>query len=129
MYYSHSTTKTFASILKKTVQEKGAASWHFSLLDAATNVRFYLHLSPDIKNYGIVGLRDQQTVETLMKKWPTLKNIPPNTILVTRKVYQPVLQPYLKKFTLIEAPSNDMQRWFHRYDPDAPIAFIPNNTA
>lgn len=122
LYYAHGGVKAFAHVLKK---ELPMTTWHYSMLDAVTNVRFYLRLSPDVKNYGIVGLRDQQTVATLMQKWPTLKEIPPKTIFITRRIYEPVLRPYLKNFTLVRTPKTYMEIFFHQEDLDAPIAFIP----
>jgi len=128
LFYSSGGVMTFAEVLHHTTDKrKPWSAWQFTLLDAQTKVSFYLHLSPDVKNYGIYGLREEQTVQTLQKTWPPFKTIPTNTIIITRRLYEPVLNPVLKDFILVEAAPNYLERFLHKKDPDAPVAYVPKS--
>lgn len=124
-YYSKGGVMTFDRVLQKELSHRPPTDWHFSLLDAETKLTFYLHLSPEVKNYGIVGLRQAQTLETLKKTWPTLVAMPKDTIFISRRLYEPILNSLLIHYTLVEAEPTFEESFFHRKDPDSPVAYVP----
>lgn len=125
LYYAKGGAVTFDRVLKTALKQYPERPWQFSLLDAQTRITYYLHLPPDVKNFGIQGVREQQTLASLQASWPILRNIPPNTIFVTRKLYLPILKNVLSNFEVVQAEPTYDEIIFHREDKDAPIAFIP----
>jgi 4-amino-4-deoxy-L-arabinose transferase-like glycosyltransferase len=130
LYYSKNSVKHFTMALKtEAVKIKPWTVWKFVLLDAESKIPFYLHLPPDIKNNSVIGDRENQTKGTLLKAWPVLKNLPKDTIFITRKIYLPFLKNRLKHYRVIEIPPDFIQIIFQRVLKrdmnDAPIAFIP----
>ena len=133
LYYAQGGMSVFAADLKQTAEkEKPWSDWKFVMLDPESKVRFYLQLSPNIKNYSINGnLRAAQSSQSLLKNWPMLANADANTntIFVSRKVYEPQLREILKKYNVVEGKRGFGQRIFNHKNSDLPIAFIPRNNA
>ncbi len=126
LYYSQSNLNDFAAELKQmAAQIRPWSEWKFVMLDPESKVRFYLHLSPEIKNESVIGDRVSQTKSTLLKAWPIVKNQPKNTILISRKRYLPLLGDVLKEDVIVEAQPGLLQRFLKISDQNATIAFIP----
>lgn len=120
IYYSQSGLSDFVSTLKeKATRIKPWSTWRFALLDPESKVRFYLDIPPDVKNESVLGKRSEQTTATLLKAWPILKTQPRGTIIVTRKLYEPLLHDVLKNYEVV-SPQSKIK------NPNTPVAFIPN---
>lgn len=119
LYYSQGGLSQFSVELKQqAAQIKPWSEWKFVLLDPESKVRFYLQIPPDVKNYGIQGKRNEQTESMLLKSWAVLKDQPAGTIIISRKLYEPILQDILKNYVVVEAQAK-------MNNPNAPVAFIP----
>jgi len=126
LYYSQGNIDGFAVELKTiATQIKPWAEWKFVMLDPESKVRFYLHLSPEVKNYGVTGDRAKQTQAMLLKAWPILQNYPSDTILISRKIYLPLLSGLLKNYKIVEVQPGLLQRFLKMSDANAVVAFIP----
>jgi 4-amino-4-deoxy-L-arabinose transferase-like glycosyltransferase len=126
LYYAHGSVSDFVLTLKAAATKlKPWSEWKFVMLDPESKVRFYLRLSPNIKNEGIIGKRESQVQADLLRTWPVLKEQPANTILISRKVYQPLLEKMLQNYEIIEAKRSLIQKFFKINDRNASIAFIP----
>lgn len=123
LYYSQAGIHHFAQALQQTAN-KPWSSWDIVLLDGESKLNFYLGLPPTAKHYNIIGSREQQTRESLLKAWPMLANKPHRTIFVTRKLYAKQLQPYFVGYRIVEAPAPTFSL-FQRSELDSPIAFVP----
>ena len=127
LYYAQGGMTGFASKLKQEVgQGKPMSEWQFVMLDPESKARFYLELSPSVKNYAVVGKREAQTEASLSDAWPMLKERQPNVIFISRKMYEPMLKNLLPNYTEIEAPATLGERLLHKKNPNAPIAFVPS---
>jgi hypothetical protein len=116
----------FAAKLKQEVGGvKPLSDWQFVMLDPESKARFYLELSPGVKNYSVVGKRETQTEATLSAAWPMLSERQPNVIFISRKMYEPMLKNLLPNYTEIEAPATFGERLMHKKNQNAPIAFVP----
>ena len=98
------------------------------LIDAESKVNFYLNLSPTFKNVAVIGARDKQTTASLLMLYPVLKHLPPNTIVITRASYLPLLLPFFKHAQVVITPTSPLERWFKMSNEGDPIAFIPLTT-
>ncbi len=126
IYYSQGNMADFAVELKTTATRiKPWSEWNFVMLDPESKVRFYLHLSPEIKNYGVIGDRSMQTREGLLKAWPILQDRPKDTIIITRKRYLPLLKSILKTDEIVETKPSMLQQLLKISDTNAVVAFIP----
>jgi 4-amino-4-deoxy-L-arabinose transferase-like glycosyltransferase len=126
LYYSQSNMNDFITELKAAATHtKPWSEWKFVMLDPESKVRFYLHLSPEIKNDSVAGDRAMQTKEKLLKAWPILKNRPKDTIFISRKLYLPLLKSILKKDEIIEAKPSFLRQFLKINDENTTIAFIP----
>ncbi|HSW69495.1 MAG TPA: glycosyltransferase family 39 protein [Gammaproteobacteria bacterium] len=129
IYYSGGGMNVFAETLQKRINLiKPWEQWNIVMLDAESKIRFYLDLSPDAKNYGMDSdMRDQQTQESLSKRWPFLRdaNKKRDTIFISRKQYEKQLQGILTNYNVIEAKPIYGERLFHD-DAGLAIAFVPN---
>lgn len=124
-YYSRVGMQRFAMEVK-TIATSAAPweAWDVVLLDGESKLQFYLKLPPVAKHYGIQGLRTQQTSQHLAEIWPIIKARPINTIFITRKLYEPLLKPYLVGYKVVEMPAPSYS-FLNKKPIDAPIAFIP----
>lgn len=121
-YYAQYGVNQFAVTLKKEASKiKPWPMWNVVMLDAESKLSFYLQLPPTMKNYGVVGKREKQTIADLMQAWPVLKNKPEHTIFVSRKLYAPYLQKFFSGYQLIEGQIP----FFNHASANVPIAFIP----
>lgn len=121
LYYSGGGLKGFFEKMQPYLK----SHWNFVMLDPESKTRFYLNLSPEVKNYSIQGARDQQTEELFMAAWPILREKPGNTIFITRQRYELQLKNILKHYDIVEAPETLGERLLKRKNMDAPVAFIP----
>jgi 4-amino-4-deoxy-L-arabinose transferase-like glycosyltransferase len=126
-YYSKVGTKRFAEILKQeAIKQKPWEAWHVILLDAESKLNFYLQLPPTTPNFQIKGSsRNEQTTSSLAQSWPILASIPPNTIVITRKLYEPLLRSYLPDYRIVEIPMRFYLPLIKKHDTNVSIAFIP----
>jgi hypothetical protein len=74
-----------------------------------------------VKNYGVTGDRTKQTEAALLTAWPILKNPPQDTILISRKIYLPLLGRLLNNYKVVEAKSGLMN------NSNVTVAFIPKS--
>jgi hypothetical protein len=126
LYYSSNSVALFSETLKKEATKiQPWPRWQIELLDPQTRVLFYLHLPPTTLNRSIIGKRETQTKESLLKAWPLLQNQSDPIIFVTRQEYVPLLRPLLKGYLMVEAKEDWIQHYFKIHDVDAPVAFIP----
>lgn len=126
LYYAQGGMQHFAVQLQtEASSQQPWEQWHFVMLDPESKIRFYLHLSPEVKSYGIEGGRSQQTTETLTKAWPIVREQPENTILLTRKHYAPLLHVLLPTYRMVVADASLGERLLHIENQNAPVAFIP----
>lgn len=127
LYYAQGGTQGFAEKLKiEATKVKPWAQWQFVMLDPESKTRFYLGLSPQVKNYGVGNKpRSQQTEESLLKAWPVLKDKNANVIFITRKMYEPLLKNALSDFDVVEAGPSLGERLLKIENKNAPIAFVP----
>lgn len=129
-FYKTGGVVNFKEILNKEVSKIHPWSdWNFSLLDAQTKLTFYLKCRPNVKNYGIVGLRRDQTLETVKQTWTPLQSLPKNTIFVTRRLYEPILADIFKDYIVVEAEPTFLEKFFDKKDPEAPVAYVPKKFA
>jgi 4-amino-4-deoxy-L-arabinose transferase-like glycosyltransferase len=125
-YYSQVGARQFAVALKKeAIKVKPWNTWNVVMLNAESKVSFYLNLPPAIHNYPIKGSNDKQSVASLVKSWPIIKNKPSNTIFITRRLYVPLLQSYFSGYRLVELSPSSFLPFGKKQDVDIPIAFIP----
>lgn len=126
VYYSKGNLSHFAEKLQTEAKViKPWEQWQVVMLDAESKNSFYLQLPPTVKNYGIQGKRDTQTLATLMQAWPMLKNKLPNTIYITRKSYVPLIKDEFKNYKMVETDQSWWDHFFKHRDSNAPVAFIP----
>ena len=69
--------------------------------------------------------RENQTAESLVKIWPVLQEKPKNVIFITRKQYVPILNQLLPHYRQVVAPPTLGEKFLHKEDPNASVAFIP----
>ncbi len=108
-------------------QVKPWSQWKFVMLDPESKIRFYLQLSPEVKNYSIEGTqRASQARENLLNLWPFLKDAKTksDTIFISRKQYEKPLEKILNHYKLVEENPGFGQRLVKK-DRDLAIAFIP----
>ncbi len=118
--------KGFAAKLHQEADKtKPWSEWRFVMLDADNKVRFYLQLSPEVKNHAIRGERVAQTKESLLKKWPILTTKPADVIFISRKSYEPLLRNILVGYQVVEASPGLGNHLLQIKSPNLPIAFIP----
>ena len=99
------------------------------MLDPESKTRFYLQISPEVKNYGVQGKRDDQTVESLMQAWPMLKNKDAKEIIITRKIYEAELKKILPDYEVVEAKPSLGERLLKIDNLNAPVAFVPKQVS
>ncbi len=120
LYYSQGSLTDFAVALQtKAIKIKPWSEWQIVLLDPESKIRFYLSIPPELKNYSVMGQREQQTHQSLLQAWPMLKKKPHNTIFITRAIYVPLIQNEFKGYDIIFVPGKTKES-------NAPAAFIPN---
>ncbi len=126
-YYSQYGVGRFATLLMTEAETiKPWPTWNVVMLDAEDKLRFYLKLSPEVKNYyHIKGARDAQTLNTLITAWPIITNPPANTIFISRGQYAPLLQPYFVHYRMVKLPQQSGIPFLRRHEINSPIAFIP----
>lgn len=125
LYYAQGGMRGFAMQLKEQVTIiKPWSDWQVVMLDPESKVRFYLELSPTVKNYPALGRRNEQTEQTLLQAWPMLQEKKPNIIFVTRKIYEPLLKNILVGYQVIEAPKTLGEQLLRIDNPNAPVAFL-----
>jgi 4-amino-4-deoxy-L-arabinose transferase-like glycosyltransferase len=112
-YYTNYGVSRFAAELKAhaaRVSPQPWKQWQVIMLDGDTKLNFYLELPPDSKYYG----------NKQLKQWPLLKDLPANTIFISRKSHADKLQPYFVNYdTIVLNASSKI---------DSPIAFVPRES-
>lgn len=128
LYYVQGGNQAFATALKAQVTTvKPWSDWQFVMLDPESKMRFYLQLSPQVKNYNMKGegTRDEQTEMSLLQALPMLKNKTSDVIYITRKVYEPELKKILTNYVVVESTPSLGERILKINNKNAPVAFIP----
>jgi len=126
IYYSKGGVNTFGQVLSaETNKIKPWEEWHVVLLDAEYKLNYYLHLPPTVQNFDPHMLRERQTKEIMLTHWPILVTQPRNTLIVSRRLHEPLLREILATYKIVEAAPTYMEKFFNVVDPNAPIAFIP----
>lgn len=131
LYYSGGGMRPFA----KTLQHQASIvrpweDWNVVFLDARSKLTLYLDLPKpatllgpleDIGSKKHVEISNQQ----LLKAWPILQHLPPNTIFVTRQMYLIQLLPYFTNYKIVYCYPSLGERVLHTNDPANPVAFVP----
>ncbi len=126
IYYYQGGINNFAKAVQQAANKlKPWSEWNFAMLDAESKMRFYLQIAPMVKNYDVTGNRDEQTPASLLRAWPVLNDKNKNTIFITRKQYEPLLQTMLANYQIIEVAPSLSERFLKINNPNAPVAFIP----
>jgi 4-amino-4-deoxy-L-arabinose transferase-like glycosyltransferase len=127
-YYAKNGTQNFASLVKnEALKTMPWESWHVVLLDAESKLNFYLQLNPNTPQFGMKGdIRTQQNKATLVAAWPILKNKPKDTIFISRKMYQPLLQEFFMNYKMVELKEIYRFPFQPGNEGHDPIAFIPH---
>jgi hypothetical protein len=128
VYYSGGGMSTLAETLQQQTQTiKPWSQWNFVMLDPESKIRFYLDLSPDVKNYSVDGdKRNQQTTASLLTAWPFLQlaNQQTDTIFLTRKQYESQLRSILTNYVVVETAPIYGERISSDH-ANLTIAFVP----
>lgn len=126
LYYSQGSMQDFSVELKAAATRiKPWSEWKVIMLDPESKIRFYLQLSPEVKNVSVIGERGMQTEASLLKTWPFLRDPPNDTIIITRKKYLPLLKRILSKDEIVESKPGGLRRLFKMDDSNAPVGFVP----
>jgi 4-amino-4-deoxy-L-arabinose transferase-like glycosyltransferase len=126
-YYAGCGVERFAVSLKHEAEKyKPWSQWHVVMLDAESKLNFYLNLPPNIKNYDTKGDRQSQTDASLKQRWPVLTHPEPGTIIITRKLYAPVLDKYFPTYLKVSMPRDSCWRINGNEEENMPIAYIPS---
>lgn len=126
LYYARGGVITFDTVLKtETNKIKPWSEWRIVLLDAESKLNFYLKLSPDIVNLDTKIPREKYTIENMLREWPILTNQPKDTIIITRKLHEPLLRQILQDYTVVESEKTYLELILKKPDPNLPLAFIP----
>lgn len=126
IYYSQAGLNRFATEVQNHAEKIHPWSeWQIVMLDPESKVRFYLAIPPEVKNLNVIGLRNQQTHDTLLQAWPILKNKPANTLFVTRSIYVPLLKEEFKEYEMITVPETWSSHLLSKSIKNAPVVFIP----
>lgn len=125
-YYSKFGVEKFANSLKAEVSKvKPWNECNIVILDAESKLIFYSQLPPSVIKYHIKGSeRHLLTEDQLLAEWPLLKSKPENTIFITRKFYQPLLNNILKNHYVFEIRYPNFV-FLQSQDMEIPIAYIP----
>ena len=126
LYYSFGGQRAFAEKLHvEATKLRACSEWNIVMLDPESKTRFYLHLSPEVKNYAIHGGRNDQTEESLRQAWPVLNEKQNNMIFVSREMYEPILKNMLQNYDVVHTPPSLGERVLGIKNMNAPVAFIP----
>ena len=124
-YYERCGVSRFANNLKREAGKyKPWQAWQVVMLDAETKLTFYLGLPPDTKNYDTEGERTEQTAAKLQKRWP-LSQPKPDTIIISRKLYAPLLDKRFPQHLKVTMPTGSCPLLQNSGDENMPIAYIP----
>jgi 4-amino-4-deoxy-L-arabinose transferase-like glycosyltransferase len=126
-YYARYGAERFALALKHEAEkQKPWSAWNVVMLDAETKLIFYLQLPPDTKFVGAEGDRTKQEEADLLKRWPDVTHPAPNTIIISRKLYAPVLDKALPGYRKISLPAESALPFIKHNEADMPVAYIPS---
>lgn len=126
IYYSNCGIERFAVALKREVEKK--KTWdpnQVVMLDAESKLSFYLQLPPETKYYGVNGKRETQTAATLQQSWPMIKNHLPNVIVISRKLYAPILDQAFPEYTKVTVPHKQCLPFISGEEANEAVAYIP----
>ncbi len=126
IYYSNCGIERFALALKHEVEKK--KTWdpnQVVMLDAESKLSFYLQLPPTTQYLGVQGKREAQTAATLQQKWPMLKNPLPNVIVISRKLYAPILDQAFPEYTKVSVPHKQCLPFISGEEANEAVAYIP----
>lgn len=127
-YYARFGVARFTQALKADAgQIKPWNEWKVFTLDAESKLNFYLSLPPTAGNVHVRGedrFTHVPTEAELISMWPILKRQPNDVILVTRKLYAPMLRNILRDYREFEIsyPNMNLSKEFAL---NIPVAYIP----
>lgn len=125
-YYARCGIERFAISLKREAEHQHPwYVWNVVMLDAETKLNFYLNLPPTVKNYDTKGDRKAQTMESLQKRWPILSEPQPNTIIISRKLYESVLDKAFPTYIKVTMPQGNCFPFVKKNNENLPVAYIP----
>lgn len=125
-YYANCGVERFASRLKHEAEKQRPwERWNVVMLDAETKLSFYLGLPPETKNYDTKGDRAEQTESSLKQRWPILNAPESGTIIISRKLYAPVLDKSFPTYIKVMVPTGKCMSLEKDGDENMPIAYIP----
>lgn len=99
--------------------------WKVVMLDAESKLSFYLGLPPTTKNYDVRGNRYHQISRNLQKRWQLASIRNPNTIIVSRKAYEPILDTSFAGYKKLKMSIGQCIPFTKDTEEDMPIAYIP----
>lgn len=126
IYYSNCGIERFSIALKREVEKK--KTWDPSqvvMLDAESKLSFYLQLPPQTQYLKVDGKREAQTAATLQQSWPMLKNHLPNVIVISRKLYAPILDQAFPEYTKVTVPHKQCLPFITGEEANEAVAYIP----
>lgn len=125
-YYSQFGVSKLAVSLKNEINKiKPWNQWNIVLLDVDPKLIFYLQLKPITQNFRIKDKNMSiKTVDDVRHVWPILENKLPNTIFISDKRYESILQPFFTRYRLVDV-SKQSHSLFANTRMVRPIAFIP----
>lgn len=126
-YYSQGGVGTFNTILKTEANKiKPWTEWNVALLDAESKISFYLKLSPEIENQDTKVPREKMNQKYMLRDWPILSSKPNDTIIISRKLHEPILRKILKDYIVVVSEPTYLEMLLKVSDPNLPVAFIPD---
>lgn len=125
-YYSQYGVERFAVRLQHEASKQHPWShYQVVMLDAETKLSFYLQLPPTVKNYDVKGRRKDQTEQTLQASWPALQHPAANTIYISRKLYEPILDKKFPLYLKVMLPRRPDLPFVKENNENMPVAYIP----
>lgn len=125
-YYSRCGVSRFAGrLMHQAEQIRPWREWNVVLLDAESKLIYYLDLPPTTKNYDVRGSRYHQISRNLQKRWQLVKIRKPDTIVVSRKAYEKILDNSFAGYTKMQMSDTQCLSLITIHKDDMPIAYIP----
>lgn len=125
-YYTRCGVSRFAGRLMHQAEKTHPwREWKVVMLDAESKLIYYLRLPPSVKNYDVHGNRKHQISRNLQKRWQLVKIRKPDTIIVSRKAYEKILDASFAGYTKMQMSAEQCLPFIKMHKDDMPIAYIP----
>ena len=125
-YYSNCGAERFAVSLKREIAKHNSVhGYEFVMLDGESKLNFYMQLPPTTQHFGVNGKRQDQNMESLQQQWPMLKEQKPNVIVISRKLYAPILDQAFPQYTKVSLPHQQCLPFVSAPEENEAVAYIP----